>query len=289
VTDLAVRADFRTAYTSAFLGYVAAGDERARRGAYELGREAVQRGLGLMDVADAHHDAMLAALRSGTPPDTATRAAGDFFLEAVSAFEMLQRGLGEAHEAAERERHHATILRQLSSFLADASLAVSARDSIHEILHLVAEQARELIGGTCCVATSWPRGEAAAARAASFERVDAGLGARLGLCDLSRLEDLVRSIGPVARMDPTEILVDSIDGADAVRSWLATLLTALDGSPIGSIHLFDRRPDAYTEDDAAVLVQLAQLGSAAIERVDVYARRSTRALSHSGTVPEAGA
>jgi GAF domain-containing protein len=288
VTDLAVHADFPAAYTSAFLEYVAAADERARRGGYELGREAVRSGLGLMDVADAHHEAMLAALRAGTPPDTATRAAGDFLLEAVSAFEMLQRGLGEAHEAAERERRHASILRQLSSFLADASLAVSARDSIHEILHLLAEQARELVGGACCVATSSSPGKAAAARAASFEQADAALGARLSLCDLSRLEELIGSIGTVVRMDPNALLVDSIDSADAVRSWLATLLTALDGRPIGSIHLFDRGPDAYTDDDEAVLVQLAQLGSAAIERVDVYARRSTRALARSGTAPEAG-
>jgi hypothetical protein len=289
VTDLAVRADFRAAYTSAFLGYIAAADEGARRGAYELGRDAVRRGFGLMDIADAHHDAMLAALRAGTPPDTATRAAGDFFLEAVSAFEMLQRGLDEAHEAAARERRHATILRQLSSFLADASLAVSARDAIHEILHLVAEQARELIGGACCVATSWSQGKAAAARAASFDRADAAFGARLGLCDLSRLEDLVWSVGMVARMDPKHLLGDSIDGAEPVRSWLATLLTALDGRPIGSIHLFDRRSEAYTEHDEAVLVQLAQLGSAAIERVDAYAHRSPTALSRSGAAPEAGA
>jgi hypothetical protein len=283
VTDLALRADFQAAYASAFLGYIAADDERARRGAYELGRDAVRRGLGLMDVADAHHDAMLAALRAGTPPDTATRAAGDFFLEAVSAFEMLQRGLGEAHEVAERERRHATILRQLSSFLADASLVVTARDSIHEILHLVAEQARELIGGACCVATSSSQGEAAAARAVSFDRADARLGARLGLGDLSRLEDVIEPAGTVARMDPNELLVDSISDADAVRSWLASRLTALDGRPIGSLHLFDRRPDAYTQADEAVLVHLAQLGSAALERVDAYARR---VASQSGTTSE---
>jgi hypothetical protein len=270
---MAVGPRFRAAYTSAFLGYIAAGDERARRGAYELGRDAVRTGLGLMDLADVHHDAMLAALDAGTAPDTATRAAGDFFLEAVSAFEMLQRGLGEAREEAEHERRHATMMRQLSSFLADASLAVSARESIHEILHLIGEQARELTDAACCVATWSSEAGAPRARAASFDPAEASLGAQLGLCDLSRLEELVRSLGPVARMDPTHVLTNSIDGADAVRSWLATMLTALDGRPIGSIHLFERCPSAFTEEDEAVLVQLAQLGSAAIERVDAYARR----------------
>jgi hypothetical protein len=284
--EMTAAPDFRSAYTSAFLRYVATGDECARRSAYELGRDAVRTGLGLMDVADAHHDAMLAALRGGAVADAATRAAADFLLEAVSAFEMLQRGLGEAHEAAERERHHATILRQLSSFLADASLAVSARESVHEVLHLIAEQARELIGGACCVAISTADGDVPAARAASFARAHAALGARLGLCDLSSLEDLIAPLGPVARMDPGEHLIDSIDGEDAVRSWLAALLTTLDGRAIGSIHLFDRCPNAYADDDESMLLQLAQLGSAAIERVDLYARRSTGAAPGPGSVRE---
>jgi GAF domain-containing protein len=288
VIDMPAAPDFRSAYASAFLGYVSAGDERARRAAYELGREAVRTGLGLMDLADAHHEALLAALRAGTAADAATRAAGDFFLEAVSAFEMRQRGLGEAREVAERERRQATILRRLSSFLADASLAVGARESIHEILHLTAEQARELIGGACCVVTSASEGQGPAARAASFARADASLGARLGLCDLSSLEELIPALGPVARMDPKGVLGDSAVGGDAVGSWLATLLTTLDGRPIGSIHLFERRPDAYSEEDEAVLLQLAQLGSAAIERVDVYARRSTNPGPHRGTVREPG-
>ena len=100
-------ADFRSAYTSAFLGYLAVSDERARRGAYELGRDAVTAGLGMMDVAEAHHDAVLAALGGGAAPEAATRAAGDFFMETLAAFEMVQRGVGEARAAAERERRQA--------------------------------------------------------------------------------------------------------------------------------------------------------------------------------------
>jgi GAF domain-containing protein len=278
--------DFRSAYTSAFLAYVTAGDEGGRRSAYELGREAVRAGLGLMDVADAHHDAVLAALGAGTAPDAATRAAADFFLETVSAFEMLQRGLGEAHEAAARERRHATILRQLSTFLADASLALSARESIHEILHLIAEQARELIGGACCVAESSSRPGAPAARAAAFAPADAPLGARLALCDLSPLEQLIAPLGPVARMDPKDMLADSVASPGAVRSWLAAPLSTLDGGEIGAIHLFDRRPNAYAEEDEALLLHLAQMGSAAIERVDLYARRSASPALDPGAARE---
>jgi GAF domain-containing protein len=272
---MAAAADFRTAYTSALWAYLADSDERARRSAYELGREAVTAGLGMMDVADAHNDAVLVALGGGAAPEPATRAAGDFLLETLAAFEMVQRGVGEARAAADRERRHAAILRQLSNFLADASLALSARESTHEILHLVAEQTHELIGGACCVATVVSEGDAPAARAASFSEADAILGARLALGDLSALEQLVAPLAPVARMDPMPVLAGSMpgfdDGGRCVRSWLGAPLTTLDGRRIGFVHLFDERPSAFASEDEGVLRHLAQMGSAAVERVGLYA------------------
>jgi hypothetical protein len=271
-------AEFRAAYASAIVAYLAGGDEAPRRKAYELGREAVASGLGLMDVADAHHDAILAALGAGVPAEAATRAAGDLFLETLSAFEMLRRGVGEAHEEAERGRRHAAILRQLSNFLADASLAVSSEDATHEILHLLAEQARELIGGACCVASARAEGDAPAARAASYAQAEVALGARIALADLSPLEEVAWALGPVARVDPSQQLARSMAGSEeaaaSVRSWLGAPLTRLDGRHIGFIHVFDRRPHAYTSTQAGVLLQLAQLGSAALERADLYARRA---------------
>jgi GAF domain-containing protein len=271
-------AEFRAAYTSAVAAYVAAGDEATRRAAYELGRDAVASGLGLMDVADAHHDALLAALGAGTPAEAATGAARDLLLETLSAFEMLRRGAGEAVADAERERRHAAVMRRLSDFLADASLAAGADGPTHEVLHLLAEQARELIGGMCCVASARRTGDRPAARAASFTEAESALASRLALADLSPLEDAAWALGPVARVDPSAQLARSVAGAEAaaadIRSWLGAPLTRLDGRPIGFIHLFERRPDAYTAPQGDVLLQLAQLGSAALERADLYAERA---------------
>jgi GAF domain-containing protein len=271
-------ADFRSAYAAALVAYLAGGKEVPRRTAYELGRDAVGAGLGVMDVADAHHDAILAALAAGVPAEAATRAAADLFLEALSAFEMLHRGAGEAREEAELGRRHAAILRQLSNFLADASLAASSEGATHEILHLVAEQARELIGGVCCVASAEAAGDAPAARAASFAEGDAALGARVALADLTPLENVAWAFGPVARADPSVELGRSMPGFDspatALRSWLAAPLTQLDGRHIGFVHMFDRRPRAFTAEQGGVLLQLAQLGSAALERAGHYARRA---------------
>ncbi len=101
-----------------------------------------------------------------------TRAAGDFFLEGLSTFEMVQRGFSEARQAALLERRQTELSRQLSTFLADASLALDAHDSLQEMLRLVAEQARELVGADCCVATVAVEGEPRIAEAASYPEAD---------------------------------------------------------------------------------------------------------------------
>ena len=145
---------FQTAYRLAFHAYVLGPSERSLHAAYELGREAVKDRLSVLDVAVVHHDALawLLPRASGTDGiDRIVAAASDFFVESVSAFEMVQRGFMEARDVAVRERRQAAMLRQLSSLLADASLALDASGSTGEMLQLVAEQTRELVTADCCV------------------------------------------------------------------------------------------------------------------------------------------
>ena len=54
--------------------------------------------------------------------------------------------------------------------------------------------------------------------------------------------------------------------------WLAASLTALDGSDLGEVQLFDKEDGAFTGDDEAVLLHLAQMASAAVERTRLYER-----------------
>src|ERR671923_34961 len=65
----------------------------------------------------------------------------------VSFVEERERVIRE-QQAAIRER--AEMLHRLSTFLADASLALDAPGSLEEILQLVAEHARELVGAERC-------------------------------------------------------------------------------------------------------------------------------------------
>jgi len=269
------RPPFRSAYAAAFLAYLADEDERTLCAAYELGREAVMTGLGVMDIAEAHHDALHAGLRAAVDVDATTRAGRDFLLESLSAFEMVQPGASEARDAAEADRGRAAMVRRLSSFFADASLALDDGHATHEILRLLAEQARELVGGACCVATVSADDASPQARAASYAEADAAWGARLALGDLSSLERRMPRSAPVIRMDapgPERGGALALAGAAApVRSWLGARLTALDGRPIGFVHVFHHRPRAFGATDEAVLTHLAQMASAAVERTALYA------------------
>ena len=143
--------EFRAAYGVALRSYVADGTETDLRTAYELGREAVVRELSVLDLTLAHHDALLEALgEASADVDHVVRAAAAFVLESLAAFEMVRRGFDEAREAALLERRHAAMLRRLSSFLADVSLALATPGPLDEMLPLVAEQARELVGCDWC-------------------------------------------------------------------------------------------------------------------------------------------
>ncbi len=250
-------AHFRSSYRSAFEQYLRSPSEETLRGGYELGREAVTREVGVVNLAAVHHEAVLAALRDCSEPEQAervTRAAGDFFLEAVSAFEMVQRGYREAREATLLERRHAEMLRQLSNFLADASLALSASDSLEEVLQLVAEQARELIGADGCLATAVADGESPVIAAASFREPNAD----------PRI--LLRS---TRFQEPPSGEADTDGPSHGV---LAAPLRTLDGRDFGSIQVVDKTEGKFTEVDQAVLVHLAQMASAAVDRARLYGR-----------------
>src|SRR3954469_24202703 len=79
------------AYRSALRSYVNTPGEELLLTGYELGRDAVRRQLGVLELASTHHAALAAALAAATGGDTgaAIVAAGEFFGEALAAFEMV--------------------------------------------------------------------------------------------------------------------------------------------------------------------------------------------------------
>jgi hypothetical protein len=271
---------FDVAYRDAFRDYIHEPSEATLQTAYELGRDAVERELSVLDLAIAHHDALASVLSiepEGEEPDRIVHAARDFFLESISAFEMVQRGFWEARDAALLERRHAEMLRQLSHFLADASLALDASSSLDEMLRLVAEQARELIPADCCLVETGSA-ENARVRAASYPEDDLRWMAFVRWADLSALGGVAHSAGRPVRMDAKEIatrvqVVGSGSPDLVLHGWLCTSLVALDGSVIGSMHLISESDRGFTALHEAVVQHLAQMSAAAIERARLYGGR----------------
>ncbi len=270
-------ASFRNTYALALGDYLSDPNETSLRVAYELGRVAVRRQLSVLDLAVAHQEALLSALAGASDAAAVQRVAsgaGDFFLESLSSFEMVQRGFKETRQALLAQRRQTELSRMLSSFLADASLALKASDSLEEILRLVAEQARELVGADCCVATVGVEGHPRIVEGASHPADDRRWTTFVRWLDLPAIYRQVRLRGGSVRVAGEQLaglpLFHIAAGHRPLRGWLAASLTALDGTHLGAIQLFDKQEGGFTADDEAALVHLAQMASAAVDRARLY-------------------
>ena len=87
-------------YATALRAYLAKGDEGGLQDAYEIGRKTIAEGLGVMELAKAHEEAVVALFTAGSnPADNARlcRLTAAFFSESLWPFEMMQRGFCESN------------------------------------------------------------------------------------------------------------------------------------------------------------------------------------------------
>jgi hypothetical protein len=247
---------FRRSYAFTLRRYVRHEAEDLLHAAYELGREAVSRGLTVLDVAQAHHGALASAVRDADEREGASvmiERAGALLLESLAAFEMVKRGFGEAQEEAAEQRRHARILRHLSTFLGDASLAAGGDRALSEMLTIVAEQARELTSAdrSRAYVRGAPRGEmSVCARDGSWE------------------DDPEAGWAGLRAMAATEERDESEPEGDR----LAEPLTTLDGRHLGFLEVHAGRGRHFGEADRAILRHVAQMASAAVERLEMHRR-----------------
>ena len=239
--------ELKATYGTAFHNHVVGPGEGGLRAAYELGREAVGRGLSLLDLAEVHHEALWSEIcLENADVEAVLRAGGEFFLESLSAYEMVRRGFEEANQTALLQRSRLDMLRQLSDFLADTSLASDSVGSLEEILRLIAEQARELIGARLCVVSLTDDGMPLTASSYSA-----------GQSDETRELD-AKKLSAVA----------SLPHAPEAR--ITAALSSLDGKELGSLELFDKEEGDFTAVDKATLAHVSQMASAAVERLRLH-------------------
>lgn len=97
--------EYKDRYISALRGYLDAPDEAGLHTAYELGRDAVVGGVGVLSMVAIHHEILGAALPSQSVPESVPaviKRASEFLEEALSPFEMTYRGFVEANSELRR-------------------------------------------------------------------------------------------------------------------------------------------------------------------------------------------
>jgi serine phosphatase RsbU (regulator of sigma subunit)/anti-sigma regulatory factor (Ser/Thr protein kinase) len=93
------RHEFLEHYVRALRTYVRTPNESSLRHAYELGREAVTDGLGVLDISTLHYNALRTVLlrAPAVDKDVHIEHATEFFVESLSAYEMVLRGFRESN------------------------------------------------------------------------------------------------------------------------------------------------------------------------------------------------
>lgn len=96
--------EFSGRYEAALETYFETGDEMALSLAYQMGRQALGEGLGILDVVSTHERLLVERVLTAPTPVRARWAqrAGDFLRESLSPFEMTFRGYREANQELQR-------------------------------------------------------------------------------------------------------------------------------------------------------------------------------------------
>ncbi|HVA41048.1 MAG TPA: ATP-binding protein [Candidatus Binataceae bacterium] len=108
------------AYPASLRNYLGGAGESALQQAYQIGRGALDAGIGLVAIAEVHHTCLrelLAHDMTGDERDRIVTGAAQFFAECISPYEMTYGGFREANTAL---RHFNEVLEQEAKRIANA-------------------------------------------------------------------------------------------------------------------------------------------------------------------------
>ncbi len=135
-------------YAKALRRYLKEEQELLLEHAYDLGRQAVAEGLGVLDMARLHQEVLAMFVLSNPKPMAHAQvleSAEDFFLEALSPFEVTHRGFREANQSLQqliqtlKERNE-----ELARINGELELEVSERKRTENALRLSEQALRDL-------------------------------------------------------------------------------------------------------------------------------------------------
>jgi signal transduction histidine kinase/response regulator RpfG family c-di-GMP phosphodiesterase len=165
--------------------------------------------------------------------------------------------LAEQQKLLENERASALRL----SGLAEASLAIASALSLDDVLQMITDQAAKVINSR--FAMIWLKVEENA-QTRTIWAISAGAEGRRDVVDdatVAALDEIAATI------KSTTLLNDTFAGLDAM---LAAPLLEREGRTAGLLMLAERPNAVFTADDEAVLTQLAQMASVAVQNARLY-------------------
>jgi len=189
----------------------------------------------------------------------------------VGVFVDLYRKTVQNQRQAELEHKRAAQLQKLAA----ASLAINASRSLQSLMQVVADSARDIVGSHQAIALYNPDplvpfGTRQTEAIGSFSEKYAhwrGRRLRLDACaqtQVARSRRATRMDSAQLRAHPDWQIVQYLE-VPPVEGMLAAPLMGSDGRNMGVIYLSDRLDGHFTEEDEAILTQLAQMASIAIE------------------------
>ncbi|MGH7845642.1 MAG: PAS domain S-box protein [Candidatus Binatia bacterium] len=183
---------------------------------------------------------------------------------------------GRVEDITERKRAADERLRYASQLqaLAESSLVINSALSVDEVVEIVTEKARAIIGAHQC-RTSATMNQNLAHQAISDNYACYGtLAARPDGNDIGapvcEANKPVRMTQAELEADPRWRHLQASKQRPAVGGWLAAPLIGRNGENIGLIQLADKYEGDFTAADEAVLSELAQVASVAIENARLF-------------------
>jgi len=139
-------------FKAALEDYLQNSDETALANAYELGRQSLASGLGILDMAALQHEALMVIFegaRSSKECIYKLKAAESFLVEGLAPFEMIHRGFHEANSALHRLNETLEEeIKRIAHLLHDEAgqLLVAVHIAIDDVARELPPPAREQMG-----------------------------------------------------------------------------------------------------------------------------------------------
>lgn len=203
----------------------------------------------------------------------------------VSVFVDLYRKTEQVRRQAESLRRRAEQLQKLAA----ASVAINAQASIEKMLQLVTETARDVIGAHQGI-TLYISSEGGLQRCAKTESFTSFSDKYSDWRDRKlQLDSIANTVvaksSTATRLTRSELLhhpdwelVNNSGVPPITGGMMAAPLFTRDGIRLGVLYVCDRYEGDFTSDDEAVLVQLAQMGSTALENALFAEERETNRI-----------